>query len=745
MKIFSIITAIFSVLILSTAVVAQISIPSSNSVTETFDGIGTSATATLPANWKMSSAGTGLTANWTTGTNVTATTQAASSGAPTAGGRYNWGTTAGTDRAIGFMTSGSYASPNSIMSFYRNTSGSTISDLTINFQFERYRINTAAASVTFFTSTDGTNWTARTAGDIASTEFPTGASAYMFGSPTTVNRAVTLSGVDIPNNGDFYLRWVVNTSGTNSQGLGLDDVSVTATLASVLPNLSINDVSLSEGDAGTTSFTYTVSLSAPAGAGGVTFDIATADGTAQDGNPTGEDNDYVAQSLTGQTIPAGSSTYSFTVLVNGDTAVEPNETFFVNVTNVVGAAVTDGQGQGTIVNDDVAVATVEFGDSNYFEDESQVAFLTVTRSGDLSGTTTVNYTTQNPAANLGVVPAATGGAACTLGVDFIHQSGTLTFGVEEDFKEIQIQLCGDSLVEQNESFNVYLSNVTNGTLGEITTAQVLINDTASDFRNTDPIFIGTGGDSYESSIEVSGVPINIGGLRVTLYDFEHLTADDIDVLLVGPQGQKFLLMGDAGGSSGLDGAATITFSDNAGQVLPDDSQIFSGSFEPTTWIPGQTSFPSPAPPAPYIEPGSEVGGAVTLASVFGNTNANGTWTLYIRDDNNAFQPLGADGVVAGGWALQFFAPTAAGVSVGGNVRAGKTSVAGVTVMISGGSLTQPMFTKTNSFGNYKFEGLAAGETYVVTVVSNRYNFAQSSIVLNVAESVDGADFEAEVR
>ncbi|HEV2765269.1 MAG TPA: lamin tail domain-containing protein, partial [Pyrinomonadaceae bacterium] len=119
--------------------------------------------------------------------------------------------------------------------------------------------------------------------------------------------------------------------------------------------LSVNDVSQNEGNSGTTAFTFTVSLSAPAGPGGVTFDIATADGTAQDDNPATEDNDYVAKSLTGQTIPAGSSTYAFTVNVNGDTVSEPNETFFVNVTSVTGATVADGQGQGTIVNDDISL------------------------------------------------------------------------------------------------------------------------------------------------------------------------------------------------------------------------------------------------------------------------------------------------------------------------------------------------------------------------------------------------------
>jgi hypothetical protein len=87
----------------------------------------------------------------------------------------------------------------------------------------------------------------------------------------------------------------------------------------------------------------------------VTFDIATADGTAQDDDPATEDNDYVAQSLTGQTIPAGSSTYASMSTgqrrhaVRGPT--KPSSSMSPTSPN---ATVTDGQGQGTIVNDDIA-------------------------------------------------------------------------------------------------------------------------------------------------------------------------------------------------------------------------------------------------------------------------------------------------------------------------------------------------------------------------------------------------------
>jgi predicted extracellular nuclease len=124
-------------------------------------------------------------------------------------------------------------------------------------------------------------------------------------------------------------------------------------------SISVNDVAQVEGNSGTSTFTFNVSLSGAAGAGGVTFDIATADGTAQDGDPTGEDSDYVARSLTGQTIAEGSSgPYTFSVTVNGDTTTEPNETFFVNVTNVTGASIADGQGQATIQNDDVTLIPI---------------------------------------------------------------------------------------------------------------------------------------------------------------------------------------------------------------------------------------------------------------------------------------------------------------------------------------------------------------------------------------------------
>lgn len=206
----------------------QISISSTSPVTENFT-IGTLATASLPSNWKISPAGASS-PTWSAAGNLTATVNAASSGSPTASGAYNWGNaTTTTDRAIGISSSGSYASPNSIMAYYKNTSGIQINDIEMSFDYERYRINSAACSITFFTSTDGVVWTARTAGD--SGAFSTGSSAYNFTTGTVVSKSFTLSGLNIPNNGSLYLRWNFNTTGANSQGVGLDNVSLTATFA----------------------------------------------------------------------------------------------------------------------------------------------------------------------------------------------------------------------------------------------------------------------------------------------------------------------------------------------------------------------------------------------------------------------------------------------------------------------------------------------------------------------------------
>jgi hypothetical protein len=120
----------------------------------------------------------------------------------------------------------------------------------------------------------------------------------------------------------------------------------------VLPAISINDVSVAEGNSGATSAaTFTVTLSAPS-TDLVSVHFATADGTAKDG--VGEPiADYVARAGTLVFNP-GQTTQTIVVSVNGDGANEPDETFSVNLSDPVSATIADAGGAGTIVNDDVS-------------------------------------------------------------------------------------------------------------------------------------------------------------------------------------------------------------------------------------------------------------------------------------------------------------------------------------------------------------------------------------------------------
>ena len=90
-----------------------------------------------------------------------------------------------------------------------------------------------------------------------------------------------------------------------------------------LPTLSIDDVSATEGDSGTETFTFHVTLSAPAPAAPSPSTSPPPMGR-EDRNRGREESDYVARSIIGQTIAAGSSSFNFDVTVNGDMNIEPN-------------------------------------------------------------------------------------------------------------------------------------------------------------------------------------------------------------------------------------------------------------------------------------------------------------------------------------------------------------------------------------------------------------------------------------
>lgn len=202
---------------------AQISLNNTNTYTENFNGIGTSASASLPTGWKYSAQAQGTTNSfWTNSGNFTTNTAAASSGSPTAGGRYNWGFSNDTgNRAIGFMYSGSYSEPGSIMVAFSNNTGSTITGLQVSYDYLRFRTNTAAISNLFYISGSSTSW-----GSALSTNvWSTGSSGYNF-APTALS-LTNNSSLSIASGSVFYMMWTFDAAGSSSsQGLGLDNFTM---------------------------------------------------------------------------------------------------------------------------------------------------------------------------------------------------------------------------------------------------------------------------------------------------------------------------------------------------------------------------------------------------------------------------------------------------------------------------------------------------------------------------------------
>ncbi|MEH2114424.1 MAG: Calx-beta domain-containing protein [Nostoc sp.] len=235
---------------------------------------------------------------------------------------------------------------------------------------------------------------------------------------------------------------------------GTVDIGAFELAAATLPTLSINNISVTEGNTGTTNATFTVTLSA-ASTSAVTVNYATANGTATAGS------DYTATTGT-LTFNPGNTSKTLTVAVTGDTIFEPNETFFVNLSNATNSTIADNQGLGTILNDDANLPTLSINDITVVEGQNPQAVLTVTLSSASSQAVTVNY-------------ATTPGTA-TANTDYTTRSGTLTFAANTTTATITVPILNDNLNEANETFSVNLSSPTNAALQKAS-GTVTITDT----------------------------------------------------------------------------------------------------------------------------------------------------------------------------------------------------------------------------------------------------------------------------
>ncbi|MEO8062897.1 MAG: Calx-beta domain-containing protein [Pseudomonadota bacterium] len=226
------------------------------------------------------------------------------------------------------------------------------------------------------------------------------------------------------------------------------------------PTISIDDVSLNEGNAGTTNATFTVSLSVAATTA-VSVNYATADATATAGS------DYTATSGT-LNFSVGQITKTLTVSITGDTTVEANETLVVNLSAPSGATITKAQGTATITNDDVAppppLPTLSIDDVSGNEGNAgtATALFTVTLSAAAAVPVTVNY--------------ATADLSATAGSDYTAASGTLTFAAGQTTKTINVTVNGDTTVEPTETFSVTLSAPGAATIAKASGTGTITND-----------------------------------------------------------------------------------------------------------------------------------------------------------------------------------------------------------------------------------------------------------------------------
>jgi hypothetical protein len=232
------------------------------------------------------------------------------------------------------------------------------------------------------------------------------------------------------------------------------------------PKISITDVAMTEGDSGTKTFSFKVSLTG-ANVLGASVNYATSDGTATAGS------DYDAIPTTTLTWAANTTgTKTVNVTVHGDTTVEWDETFYVDLSGATNATIAKPRGTGTIITDE-SFPSVRIGDVRMMEGNAGDTVFTfnVTMSGSNSLGASVDFATSNGSATADVG---------TVINDYAPASGTLTWTAgDTSTKTISVNVHGDTTIEDDERFYVTLSNPTNATIARPRGSGTIVNDDIS--------------------------------------------------------------------------------------------------------------------------------------------------------------------------------------------------------------------------------------------------------------------------
>jgi chitinase len=222
------------------------------------------------------------------------------------------------------------------------------------------------------------------------------------------------------------------------------------------PMASINDVTVTEGNSGTTTASFTVSISPPASQP-VAVSWTTADGTAV------APGDYQSGAGT-LSFASGEASKTVDVLVVGDVSDESSEVYYVDISST-DVGISDSRGAGTITNDDTqSLPSISISDVTMAEGNggSQAAVFVVTLSAPSANQVTVGYATADGKAR---TPS-----------DYQGVTGSLVYAPGEVSKTISVTVYGDTLSEREENFFVNLSGASGATIADAQGKCLIQND-----------------------------------------------------------------------------------------------------------------------------------------------------------------------------------------------------------------------------------------------------------------------------
>lgn len=264
--------------------------------------------------------------------------------------------------------------------------------------------------------------------------------------PGELNKTLTVSTIaDTKFEGDEDFTVTLSQAGNADVSAVSGQGTVTIVDDDSRPTISIDNLSQNEGNSGTTPYVFTASLS-NASTETITVSYGTSDGSATLAN-----SDYASASGT-LTFDPGDLSQKITVLANGDTDFEPDETFNVTLGTATNATTSAAAkvGKGTLLNDDNAPRPTIRIDSGVTQNEGNTGATTayefnVMLSTSSLETVTVGYTTKD-------------NSATTLDNDYTAKSGILTFAPGTLSQKITVLATGDDTLERDESFFIDLQN-----------------------------------------------------------------------------------------------------------------------------------------------------------------------------------------------------------------------------------------------------------------------------------------------